>query len=516
MSENPMAGPSIMTLIRNGAKFVPCMKSTQEDFLHYQVTCPSIPSFINETCTYEEYLWYACNVENLKGFPYQVYRFIIPMFLHAGINHLLTNLISQLYIGIPLERKFGSIRIAIIYILSGIGGTLLSAVGLPRTISAGASGAVYGIFAVYIMDTIRNWRNLSKPWIQLITKGGLPIVMLIVGFAIPIVDYVAHIGGLVVGILSDQTNKTRMATSITINYRLLESIRDEPKRMLVPISGYEKVTVKSLEDACEPIKDLFDHQLKQYITVAKMNSSDPEDKLTQDESASIHLYTMEWGNRDNSLYMKLNQTLRLADRSKLKPWFKYLKLFLTAFFKLPPSKDTLVWRGVREDLSAVYSKGKEFAWWAFSSCSTSIDVLESADYLGKSGTRTIFSIQTNSGKLIRTHSYFDNEDEVLLPPGIYLKVVGILNPATNLHIIHLQEIEPPYKMLADPFHLSELKHALPPAKPPSYMIYPQKQEQYSSSTSVISKPSVQSSFKKEQPTFVAPKKKSPYSDEKLD
>ncbi|CAF1227087.1 unnamed protein product [Adineta steineri] len=259
-----------------------------------------------------------------------------------------------------------------------------------------------------------------------------------------------------------------MATSIDINHRLLESIRDEPKRMLVPISGYEKVTVKSLEDACEPIKDLFDDQLKQFIIIAKMNSSDAEDKLTQDESASIHLYTMEWATHDNSLYMKLNQTLRLADRSKLIPWFKYLKLFLTAFFKLQPSKDTLVWRGVREDLSALYLKGKEFAWWAFSSCSASIDVLESPSYLGKSGTRTIFSIQTNSGKLIRAHSYFDNEDEILLPPGIYLKVVGCLNPATDLHIIHLQEIEPPYKMLADPFDLSELKHALPPTKQPSF------------------------------------------------
>ncbi|CAF0884369.1 unnamed protein product [Adineta steineri] len=306
-----------------------------------------------------------------------------------------------------------------------------------------------------------------------------------------------------------------MATSITINHRLLESICDEPKTTLVPISGYEKVAVKSLEDACEPIKNLFDHQLKEFITVAKKNCSNLKDNLTQDESASIQLYTMEWAKHDNSLYMKLNETLRLADRSKLKPWFKYLKLFLTAFFKLPPSKDTLVWRGVREDLSALYPKGKEFAWWAFSSCSTSIDVLESKNYLGKSGTRTIFSIQTNSGKLIRAHSYFECEDEILLPPGIYLKVVGSLNSGNGLHIIHLQEIEPPYKMLADPFDLSELKHALPPAKPPSNAVNPQKKEEHSSSASVISKPSVQQSFKKEKPTHTAPKNQSPYSDKKL-
>jgi hypothetical protein len=126
-----------------------------------------------------------------------------------------------------------------------------------------------------------------------------------------------------------------MATSVNINHRLLESVRDEPKKMLLPISGYEKEDVKSLEDACEPIKDLFDQKLNQYITIAKMNSMYPEDGLTPDESACIHLYTIEWDVHDKSLYMVLNRALRAADRNKLKPWFKYLKLFFTAFFKLP-------------------------------------------------------------------------------------------------------------------------------------------------------------------------------------
>ena len=126
-----------------------------------------------------------------------------------------------------------------------------------------------------------------------------------------------------------------MATSANINRRFIESVRDEPKKMLLPISGYENVTVKSLDDACEPIEHLFDQKLKDYTTLAKMNSTTPENQLSPDESASIHLYTIEWDVHENSLYMLLNQTLRLADRTKLQPWFKYLKLFLTAFFKLP-------------------------------------------------------------------------------------------------------------------------------------------------------------------------------------
>lgn len=126
-----------------------------------------------------------------------------------------------------------------------------------------------------------------------------------------------------------------MAGSTEVNYRFLANISDEPKQMLKPISGYEREPLMSLEEVCKPLEHLFDHELTQNIVIAKMNSTEPEHGLTQDESASIHLYTMEWDVRENSLYMILNQTLRLVDRVKLRPWYRYLKLFLTALFKLP-------------------------------------------------------------------------------------------------------------------------------------------------------------------------------------
>ena len=126
-----------------------------------------------------------------------------------------------------------------------------------------------------------------------------------------------------------------MATSIEANPRLRANIRDEPKQMLQPISGYEDEPLLSLEEACKPLANIIDKELKQNIIIAKMNSTEPADNLTEDESASIHIYTMEWKVPENSLYAVLNRTLRLADRRKLQPWFRYLKLFLTAFFKLP-------------------------------------------------------------------------------------------------------------------------------------------------------------------------------------
>ncbi len=126
-----------------------------------------------------------------------------------------------------------------------------------------------------------------------------------------------------------------MAASKEINRRLVANIRDEPKQMLKPIAGYEREPLLSIEEACKPLEDVLDDELKQNISIAKMNSTELEYGLTSDEFAAIHLYTMEWDVRENSLYMVLNKTLRLADRGKLRPWFKYLKLFLTGFFKLP-------------------------------------------------------------------------------------------------------------------------------------------------------------------------------------
>ena len=126
-----------------------------------------------------------------------------------------------------------------------------------------------------------------------------------------------------------------MATSIDTNPRLRANIRDESNKMLQPISGYEDELLVSLEEACKPLEEIIDKELQQNMMIAKMNSEEPKDGLSQDESASIHLYTMEWKIHENSFYAVLNRTLRLADRRKLHPWYRYLKLFLTAFFKLP-------------------------------------------------------------------------------------------------------------------------------------------------------------------------------------
>ncbi|CAF0933382.1 unnamed protein product [Rotaria sordida] len=226
----------------------------------------------------------------------------------------------------------------------------------------------------------------------------------------------------------------------------------ENSKILGPIIDYAYEPLLPLIDSCVPLVNIVDNILT-YVTFAlKSTSDEPLDGLTRDESASIRLYTMEWIDEQKSLYSILNHTLRTADREHLQPWYKYLKLFLTALVKIPCTSNQIVWRGVQKNISNAFPCGTQVIWWAFSSCTATLAVLENDLYLGKNGERTLFSIEILNGRNIRAHSHFNDEDEYLLLPGTFMEVRSQLNPASDLHIIHLKQkiseevlLEPPFE-----------------------------------------------------------------------
>jgi hypothetical protein len=187
-----------------------------------------------------------------------------------------------------------------------------------------------------------------------------------------------------------------------------------PKRMLAPIEGYENMPLVSREEAVKPLVDIVPKN-QRNVFIIKKNCQEPADGLTSDQSASIMLYTCESMPHQESLYVILNGTLRSEQRQKLITWFSYLRLVLTALVRLPPQR-CFVNRGVREDLRAQYPKGKSFIWWGFSSCTSSIEVLEAETFFGQTGTRTLFQIDCQSGRDVKNHSFIRNEDEILLLP----------------------------------------------------------------------------------------------------
>lgn len=217
-----------------------------------------------------------------------------------------------------------------------------------------------------------------------------------------------------------------------------------------PISGYAQEPLLSLADACESLMNIVDNIMTYVMVALKDTAHFPTDGLTRDESASIRLYTMEWDEGQLSLYCILNKTLKDADRSNLQPWLRYLKLLLTGLAKLPCESPQTIWRGVR-DLNGELTPKTQMTWWAFSSCTKTLSVLENDVYLGTVGERTLFSIEALNGRNIRGHSHFGDEDEILLLPGTRVEVLSRIKPADNLCIIHLKQKSPNKMQLEPPF-----------------------------------------------------------------
>jgi hypothetical protein len=218
-----------------------------------------------------------------------------------------------------------------------------------------------------------------------------------------------------------------------------------------PIVGYASEPLLPLAEACAPLTNIIDN-LSFYIQMALDETPKaPSDGLTIDESAAIRLYTIKWEEPQRSLHFMLNQTLKSDDRENLRPYFKYLKLFLTALIKLPCVPPMTIWRGVTKDLSAEYTLDTQITWWGFSSCTTELTVLENNMYLGNSGKRTLFSVETINSRLIRNHAHIPADDEILLLPGTRMIVQIQLCPAPDLHIIHLKQIIPEEMLLEPPF-----------------------------------------------------------------
>ncbi|CAF2118494.1 unnamed protein product [Rotaria magnacalcarata] len=248
--------------------------------------------------------------------------------------------------------------------------------------------------------------------------------------------------------ITSATSKLDSTDKGSNNVHRVSDISQEPDKMLLPIGGYHEKPLVSLEEAIDPLVPLVP-DIKRKAWIAKLNSKDPADNLTPDESASIMLYSIEWMKQEESLCYILNSTLRKANRDLLKPWFIYLKLILTGIAKLPSIEDRTVYRGVKANLSDIYCLGKKFVWWDFSSCTSRIDALEQETILGKTGMRTIFTIECKNAKNIRHHSMYPDKDEILLLPASQFEVIRQNHPSEDVHMIQLKETEPLYP-LRDP------------------------------------------------------------------
>ena len=135
------------------------------------------------------------------------FRLVTPIFIHAGLPHLLLNSYALWVVGPQVEKLYGSARFLLIYLLSGVGGVAGSYFGqilLRKSFDApsvGASGAIFGLFGVLAVFGFRYRHELPPAIRRALTAGVLPVIVinLFIGFSFPFIDNSAHVGGLITG-----------------------------------------------------------------------------------------------------------------------------------------------------------------------------------------------------------------------------------------------------------------------------------------------------------------------------
>jgi membrane associated rhomboid family serine protease len=131
----------------------------------------------------------------------QWWRFVTPVFIHIGWLHIIFNSYALWIVGPQVEKLYGSARFVILYVITGVAGVLGSYLFHPFSISAGASGAIFGLFGVLLVFGIRYRESIPPFFKRAVGTGVLPVIFinLFIGFTIPGIDNSAHIGGLLAG-----------------------------------------------------------------------------------------------------------------------------------------------------------------------------------------------------------------------------------------------------------------------------------------------------------------------------
>mmetsp|Transcript_19055 Transcript_19055/g.34306 ORF Transcript_19055/g.34306 Transcript_19055/m.34306 type:complete len:455 (+) Transcript_19055:151-1515(+) len=140
----------------------------------------------------------------------EFWRLFTPIFLHAGLIHLMGNVMVQIDAGNRWEKEWGSLIWMIIYIGSAFGSSVFSTCFMPDNISVGSSGAVMGLFGAKFAEILllcleksTNVKELagerSRKEQACLVIGGI-VVVAAMSF-IPYVDWAAHLGGMIAGLV---------------------------------------------------------------------------------------------------------------------------------------------------------------------------------------------------------------------------------------------------------------------------------------------------------------------------
>lgn len=129
------------------------------------------------------------------------WRLLTCTFLHIGLIHLALNMWVLWDIGNVVERLVGNVGFFILYVFSGLAGSLASMWWAPAIVSAGASGAIFGVWGAFLGFLLLRRDSIPLEALQPLRNSGIAFVgyNFVFGLMIPNIDMAGHIGGLVFG-----------------------------------------------------------------------------------------------------------------------------------------------------------------------------------------------------------------------------------------------------------------------------------------------------------------------------
>lgn len=155
----------------------------------------------------------------LRMRPWELWRFVTPIFVHIGFEHFIMNMLTLYFLGRQLESLLGRWIFLIIYLLSGIMGNIFVFLFTPNNLAAGASTALFGLFA--ILAVLRYFVN--NTYLSLLGQQYMLLLVLnlVGGLFHSGISLAGHLGGAVGGALCALFLPTRLPAKIPRSYSLL-------------------------------------------------------------------------------------------------------------------------------------------------------------------------------------------------------------------------------------------------------------------------------------------------------
>lgn len=175
-------------------------------------------------------LWILAKINHLilRG---ELWRLITPVFLHANIFHLLSNLYALYVLGRGLESFYGRGRFLLLFFLSAFGGNALSFM-FSANPSVGASTAIFGLLVAEIIFVWQNRAYLNNSRDILINLGVVLAINLGIGIGRTNIDLWGHLGGLVAGLIFAIMAGPKIVPGISI-FDGQVSLRDERSKAAI-------------------------------------------------------------------------------------------------------------------------------------------------------------------------------------------------------------------------------------------------------------------------------------------